>query len=455
MTLKASVIVPVHNKHDTVRAVLRALATQSVHSEAFEVFVVDDHCADECAEILRSLTSQYGFTLLSRRNGTPSASEARNAGLAKATGDYVLLLDSDVVLPADAIARLFDESATRDEVLLIETFGSSAADAIWEFHGPRPDSNLEPDWAELEYLSDFRATQAGSEERRFDHLTAPWVFFWTTAVWMDRKRLLQTGGFEVRLSDKGSEDIELGYRLHQAGACFRLARGIKALHLPHPRDRPKQEYWDRIHERQMLGCHPVLPMEMLCAFDAGNTAAALSVFGALHPILSRGLPRLRGPTVVLRDVGPGDVYLSLWIPSALREVLNVADKAVGRDPLIGFALPDPDGEFAAAVLPDLRGFLPEAALCRLLQEAWRVARRVFVLRWSRPLGFDNPLAEAQWRSFDRPHWERSQPVSRSFYDWCANCVDRIPTDEKGLTLDVLSVVPAPDRLAYFKRRGLV
>jgi glycosyltransferase involved in cell wall biosynthesis len=443
MTDRASIVVPVHNKQATIEPVLRALAGQSASRETFEVIVVDDHSSEDCAGLLRRLTECLGFRLAVLRGGVPSASAARNAGLKMATGERVLLLDADVVLSDNAVAALVDDHAAETEAVWVETYGSSIADSIWELHGPTPRGGIENRaWSEWEYLADPRAALAAGEQRRFDHLRAPWVFFWTTAVWISRRLLLDLGGFDTGLSGKGSEDIELGYRLHHHGVRFRLARGPKGLHLPHSRDRDHQERWDRVHERRVLACHPDPAVEMLCAFDAGNANKALDALGDLRPAWGREPPPPRGRVAVLDGAGSTPIYIGPWIHSAVIAALPTDARMIRRDPLIGFCLPDRDESFDAALLPDMRGFLPEAAVCRLLQEASRVARRVFAVRWSRPIPVENPLPERIWREFDRPYWERSQRISRSYYDWRADLAERVPTAEPGCMLDVLQVRPS-------------
>jgi GT2 family glycosyltransferase len=437
VSLRATVIVPVHDKMDTMEIALYAVLEQDAPRESFDVVVVDDHCNDACAEALLRFCRSNDLQLIVRREQPPSASRARNAGLAAARGERLLLLDSDVVLPRDALSRLIAAKAEPDVALLVETYGSSVADTIWEFLAPVPDTGRPFDWAALAPLADARVAQ------EFDHLAAPWMYFWTTAVWIDRARLQRLGGFEPGLSGKGSEDIELGYRLHRDGVRLAMADGLKALHLPHPRDRAKQECLDRIHERQSLATHRDLAVEMLCAFDAGNAAMALNTFSKLNAERLDELPRPTAIANVLRGEGP--VYLGPWISPDERKALGVEDRIVQRAPLIGFALPDADEDFATAVLPDLRGLLPEAAICRLIQEAWRVAREVYVLRWSVPPAFVATLHDGIWRHFDRPYWERSQPVSRSYYDWHARCVERIVTSKTGVTLDILHVEPATER----------
>ncbi|MEI9926947.1 MAG: hypothetical protein WDN44_03575 [Sphingomonas sp.] len=91
------------------------------------------------------------------------------------------------------------------------------------------------------------------------------------------------GGFEESLAFKGSEDIDFGLRLHEADARFRIADFDPVLHLPHRRDRAREERIDRVHERNILERFPRFDVEMLCAFDAGNCNAAISALAEAIP----------------------------------------------------------------------------------------------------------------------------------------------------------------------------
>jgi hypothetical protein len=87
-----------------------------------------------------------------------------------------------------------------------------------------------------------------------------------------------------------------------------------------------------------------------------------------------------------------------------------------RLPLLGFALPFEDGVFGAAVLIGLWQLLPERLACRLIGEALRVAKAVYLikdteLRMSLP--FDTQLLALH----DAPYWERTYSLRRAFHDF--------------------------------------
>lgn len=101
--MKFSVIVPVYNRIDEVRELLESLAAQSVKN--FEVILVEDGSTEPChAEAdrakSRGLDVQYHF------KENEGRSIARNYGMERATGDYLVFFDSDCVIPPDYFKNL-------------------------------------------------------------------------------------------------------------------------------------------------------------------------------------------------------------------------------------------------------------------------------------------------------------------------------------------------------------
>ena len=88
-----SVIIPTHNRNAQVKTCLQALALQAYPRERFEVVVVDDGSAQPPREIVASFSEVLNVTLLVEPHGGPSA--ARNAGAARARGEFLAFTDDD------------------------------------------------------------------------------------------------------------------------------------------------------------------------------------------------------------------------------------------------------------------------------------------------------------------------------------------------------------------------
>ena len=93
--MKYSVIVPVFNRPDEVDELLESLTRQTLKD--FEVIVVEDGsktpCKDVCAKYADVLALHYYY----KENSGPG--QSRNYGAERANGEWLIILDSDVVLP--------------------------------------------------------------------------------------------------------------------------------------------------------------------------------------------------------------------------------------------------------------------------------------------------------------------------------------------------------------------
>ena len=102
-----SIIIPCYNSGKYLPDALSSIvqATQG-KSYIWEIIIIDDGSTDALTkELLESLPLK-GYTVLYRANGGPGA--ARNTGVHKATGKYLIFLDSDNKLKKNYIERLLE-----------------------------------------------------------------------------------------------------------------------------------------------------------------------------------------------------------------------------------------------------------------------------------------------------------------------------------------------------------
>lgn len=88
--MRFSVIIPVYNKANTIRAAVESVLAQTFHD--FEIVVVDDGSIDEPEKELATLMGNQ-LKLIRQENG--GVSVARNTGIACSHGEYVCFLDGD------------------------------------------------------------------------------------------------------------------------------------------------------------------------------------------------------------------------------------------------------------------------------------------------------------------------------------------------------------------------
>lgn len=89
--MKFSIIIPIYNVENYLRKCLDSVASQTYNN--FEVITVIDKCDDNSEKIADEYINKYNWTkLYEERTGL---AKARNIGIQKAIGDYIVLLDSD------------------------------------------------------------------------------------------------------------------------------------------------------------------------------------------------------------------------------------------------------------------------------------------------------------------------------------------------------------------------
>ena len=107
--MDVSVIVPVHNGERFLRACLDSILHQNT-TRRLQVLAVEDGSTDGSGAILAEYARQGGVTVLHPEQGG-SAARARNTGLARAVGRWVLFVDCDDCLLPDAVETLLAAQA--------------------------------------------------------------------------------------------------------------------------------------------------------------------------------------------------------------------------------------------------------------------------------------------------------------------------------------------------------
>ena len=121
---KISVIVPVYRVEAFLDRCVQSIAEQSYKN--LEIILVDDGSPDNCPAICDAWAERDSrIKVVHKQNG--GLSDARNAGMAIATGEFMGFVDSDDWIAPDMYQHLYD---------LLETDGSDIAacgvEMVWE-----------------------------------------------------------------------------------------------------------------------------------------------------------------------------------------------------------------------------------------------------------------------------------------------------------------------------------
>lgn len=114
--IKISVIVPVYNVENYLERCLDSLVNQTL--DEIEIIVVDDGATDGSGEIIsRYALAHSRLKVYQKVNG--GLSDARNYGLAKATGEYVGFVDADDFVDPDMYELMYAD-AIHNESQVVE-----------------------------------------------------------------------------------------------------------------------------------------------------------------------------------------------------------------------------------------------------------------------------------------------------------------------------------------------
>lgn len=103
--MKYSIIVPVFNRPDEVDELLSSLLNQTFTD--FEVLIVEDGSQKPCDEVCNQYADRLDLHYFMKPNSGPG--QSRNYGAERAKGEYLLILDSDVVLPKGYLNAIEEE----------------------------------------------------------------------------------------------------------------------------------------------------------------------------------------------------------------------------------------------------------------------------------------------------------------------------------------------------------
>jgi glycosyltransferase involved in cell wall biosynthesis len=123
--MKISVIIPSFNRASLLKRTLDSVFSQSY--PAFELIVVDDASTDDTVNVLGAYEGLQVIRLQTNRG----VSAARNAGLERATGEWIALLDSDDVWAPNKLAHQAAAARKEPKIKIFHT------DEIWIRNGRR------------------------------------------------------------------------------------------------------------------------------------------------------------------------------------------------------------------------------------------------------------------------------------------------------------------------------
>jgi len=187
-----SIVIPTYNRKPILEKCIHALEHQVITDKTlvsgYEIIIVDDGSTDETIAWLRE---QHFPHLRWFQQSHQGPATARNLGVKKAQGEFIIFIDSDLVVTATFIQAHASCLNQRQKEM---------PPRVFTYGRVINTSNFENPTAEPYKLTDFSA-----------------AYFATGNVAIHRQWLEQAGLFDPQFQLYGWEDLELGVRLKKLG----------------------------------------------------------------------------------------------------------------------------------------------------------------------------------------------------------------------------------------------
>lgn len=119
--MKLSIIVPVFNVEEYIRPCIESILRQGLDEDCYEIIIINDGTPDNSMEVIADIIEAHQNILVINQENQ-GLSIARNNGLQKASGDYILFVDSDDLLINNCVQYLLDQAISSKADLIVADF---------------------------------------------------------------------------------------------------------------------------------------------------------------------------------------------------------------------------------------------------------------------------------------------------------------------------------------------
>ncbi|MFT5357269.1 MAG: glycosyltransferase involved in cell wall biosynthesis/peptidoglycan/xylan/chitin deacetylase (PgdA/CDA1 family), partial [Polyangiales bacterium] len=223
-----SVVVPAYNRAHILSEVVTRLASQTYPEDRYEVIVVDDGSDDDLSPIFEEMPDNVRCI----RHGDTNfrAGQARQLGADHAKHEVLAFLDADIVVGEDYLWHLDWIHRTTPDAVVLGYLSGYNLHSMGHIHAI--ESMRGANLSEVAIIPDrSREPVLRTCLDNVEWLEDPWRLCYTGNVSFPKALLKRIGGFAEGFVGWGLEDVDLGYRLHQAGAAYVFSRYALGYHV--------------------------------------------------------------------------------------------------------------------------------------------------------------------------------------------------------------------------------
>ncbi|MBD3233128.1 MAG: glycosyltransferase [candidate division Zixibacteria bacterium] len=295
----ASLIVITYNQVDCLKELMDSINSQFTEDN-FQTVIVNDCSTDETGVYLSSLPPGENFVVINSERNLGRAG-ARNLGATNASGDILIFVDGDLKLSDRFVANHI------------------------EFHRQNKETTAGVGRVVYRHQDAFsRYLQSCGAARNPDSESVPFRYFVSWNISVPRHIFERLNGFDDSFLTEHhnvGEDLEFGYRLHQAGCRISYLPSALAEHIT----KPSLEIM--LEKRYKLGLeglplfikkHPQATTEIpVCKLASSSVLLRFMLRIALHPFIYNPLRKLAKSGIGLPGIAyeyllHGAVLKGLW-----------------------------------------------------------------------------------------------------------------------------------------------
>ncbi len=244
--IKISVIVPVYNRLEHLRALFICLLNQRV--QPYELIITDDGSSEKVLDFIGDLLDKAKFKVkhIYQEDKGFRKTRALNNGVRESEGNYIVFCDQDLIFPEDYIEKMI-KSARKNEYLMGRAHNTTEEEKkeVLSKQEIGVDYSFIKEIIPEQYFKDMDWQYKKDRKRRILQrlfLNKRGIRLAGMSYGLFKEDYLKVNGYDEKYQGWGYEDDDFGNRLCVAGVKSReLLTNLIQLHLYHPFDPSKKK----------------------------------------------------------------------------------------------------------------------------------------------------------------------------------------------------------------------
>lgn len=197
----------------------------------FEIVVVDDGSSDDTYVSLNKFKdNKYVQILHIERDVNSCRSKARNLGWKNARGDFIVFIDSDILVRPNHLKEL-DRYFNNNKDALVLGCRTHIRSCVHKTDIANGKIFSDNQFKKDDYSSlDYRYLVFSAESFNCNAVLDPWLHAYSCNFAIRKEWLIKTNGFDENIRNWGLEDVELAYRFYKLGVKIAINPYLEVLH---------------------------------------------------------------------------------------------------------------------------------------------------------------------------------------------------------------------------------